>query len=88
MSRGASETRTENSAENSEGGTVLECLAHGHAIAICQIVEAATRVVKWSVVKRNPSVELPFEQDSSQQQISAEQVGRSARRRPLSSSNG
>jgi hypothetical protein len=66
-------------AENSEGGTVLECVAHGHAIAVCQIVEAATRVVKWSVVKRNPSVELPVEQDSSQQQISAEQAGRSAR---------
>jgi len=68
MSRGASEAR----AENSEGGTVLECVAHGHAIAVCQIVEAATRVVKWS--EGNPGVELPFEQDSSQQQISAEQM--------------
>ena len=75
MSRGASEAR----AENSEGGTVLESVAHGHAIAVCQIVEAATRVVKWSVVKGNPGVELPFEQDSSQQQISAEQAGRAAR---------
>jgi hypothetical protein len=35
--------------------------------------------VKWSIVKGNPSVELPFEQDSSQQQISAEQAGRAAR---------
>src|SRR5215813_15129371 len=69
MSRGASEAR----AENSEGGTVLECVAHGHAIAVCQIVEAATRVVKWS--EGNPGVELPFEQDSSQEQISAEQAG-------------
>jgi thiol:disulfide interchange protein len=75
MSRGALEVRT----ENSEGGTVLERVAHGHAIAVCQIVETATRVVKWSVVKRNPSVELPFEQNSSQQQISAEQAGCSAR---------
>jgi len=41
-------------AENSEGGTVLECVAHGHAIGVCQIVEAATRVVKWSLVKGNP----------------------------------
>ena len=75
MSRGESGVRT----ENSKGGTVLECVALGYAIAVCQIVEAATRVVKWSVVKRNPSVKLPFKQDSSQQQISAEQVGRSAR---------
>jgi hypothetical protein len=56
-------------AENSESGT------HGHVIAVCQIVETTTQVVKWSVVKRNPSVELPFEQDAGQQQISAEQAG-------------
>jgi hypothetical protein len=58
---------------------LLPWTAHGHAIADCQIVEATTRVVKWSIVKGNPSVELPFEQDSSQQQISAEQAGRAAR---------
>jgi hypothetical protein len=50
-------------AGNSEGGTVPERVWHGHAITVCQIVEAATRVVKWSVVKRNASVELPFEQE-------------------------
>src|SRR5262249_19435576 len=36
-----------------KAGPVLECVAHGHAIAVCQIVEAATRVVTWSVVKGN-----------------------------------
>lgn len=66
-------------AENSKGGTVLECIAHGHANAVREIVQTATRIVKWSIVKGNASIELPFEQDSSQQQISAEQAGRSAR---------
>src|SRR5262249_53992718 len=83
MSRGASGVRT----QNSEGGRSYGCVAHSHAIAVCQVVEAATRVVKWSDVKRKPSVYLSFEQDFSQQQIGAEQMRRSARS-VLSSSNG
>src|SRR5262245_21242563 len=75
MSRGTSEGW----AENSEGADCPgRCCAWPRGCFL-QIVEAGTRVVKWSVVKRDPRVERPFEQDSSQQQISAEQVGRSAR---------
>src|SRR5262245_58171400 len=40
MSRGASEVR---GPKNFEGETVLECVAHGHAIAVCQIVEARSQ---------------------------------------------
>jgi hypothetical protein len=70
--QGASEGR----AENSEGETVLECVAHGHAIAVCQIVEAATPVVEMVRCEREIRASSSrWNRTPSQQQISAEQAG-------------
>src|SRR6516165_4081764 len=50
--------------EDPKGGPILESIANFHAVAVCQIFQAATRIVKWPGVKGNLRIALPLEQNA------------------------
>ena len=52
--------------QDPEGGPILESIAHFHPVAVCQIFEAATRIVKWPGVIGNLRIDLPLEQNAGQ----------------------
>jgi hypothetical protein len=47
--------------QDPEGGPILESIANFQAVAVCQIFQAATRIVKWPGVKGNLRIDLPLE---------------------------
>ena len=52
--------------QDPEGGPILESIVHFHAVAVCQIFETATRIVKWPGVKGNLRIDLPLKQNAGQ----------------------